>query len=403
MAADRPYLLWLLFVFLILEYARPPFIVELRLQMMIVLALPVLCLSQLRDRTWTGILTAQVLFVSLCALGILFASNSYAAYFTTRVMFGNVAIAMSMMWVATTARSFERTIWVWLAVMCYVAIFALTHGGVGPGGFIHDENDLALGCVTAFPFTYFGFQWDRGWRRWVYAALGVLLVTAVVASFSRGGFVGLATVALYCTFVSRNKLRNFALMGACALAFLVLAPQLYIDELKTIAGSASGTAHSRQFLWTGAFNMWKQHPIIGVGGGNFVHLAGEFQPDWEQRKYDERNWSGTTVHSAYFEVLSEQGAVGVGLCGYIVWAHFHGLRQLRRRARKRRGVPPPIRQHIEIYGGGLTAGMMGFLASGAFLSVAYTPYLWYFSALGVALSTAMKRELAVLAEARESV
>jgi hypothetical protein len=62
-----------------------------------------------------------------------------------------------------------------------------------------------------------------------------------------------------------------------------------------------------------------------------------------------------------------------------------------------------VRQHIEIYGGGLTAGMMGFLASGAFLSVAYTPYLWYFSALGVALSTAMKRELAVLAEARESV
>lgn len=401
-AADHGYLLWILFVFLVLEYARPPLIVQLRLQLLIILVLPLLCLTQLRDRTWSGILIAQVLFVLLCAVGVPFASNNYAAYFTTRTMFGNVAIAVSMMWVVTTRHALDRTIWVWLWVMCYVALYALTHEGVGPGGFVADENDLALGCVTAFPFTYFGFQSSRGWRRWVYAVLGVIFVMAIVVSFSRGGFVGLAAVALYCVFASRNRLRNFALMGACSLVLLALAPRPYIEELRTISDPSNGTARSRQFLWVTAFNMWKQHPIIGVGGGNFIHLAGEFQPDWEERRYAVGNWSGTTVHSAIFEVLSEQGLAGIGLSGYILFAHFHGIGRLRRRARRHQRVPAHLRRHIEIYGGGLTAGMVGFLASGVFLSVAYTPYPWYFSALGVALATGTQRELRALTRVNES-
>jgi hypothetical protein len=37
--------------------------------------------------------------------------------------------------------------------------------------------------------------------------------------------------------------------------------------------------------------------------------------------------------------------------------------------------------------------MAGYCAAGAFLSVAYYPYLWYFSAMAVALEYAVLREV----------
>ena len=153
-----------------------------------------------------------------------------------------------------------------------------THGGVGPGGFLGDENDLALACITAFPFAFFGFEWNSGWRRWAFGSLGILLLMAVVASFSRGGFVGLVAAAGYCLALSRHKLRNFGVMVMSALALFALSPQEYIDEIGTIRAEATGeqrgTGESRQFLWTTAYNMWKDQPVLGVGGGNFSFLAG---------------------------------------------------------------------------------------------------------------------------------
>jgi O-antigen ligase len=274
-----------------------------------------------------------------------------------------------------------------------VALYGITHSGRGPGGFLHDENDLALGCVTAFPFAFFGFELSSGWRRWVSGALGTVLIVAVVISFSRGGFVGLVAVAVYCFFVSRHKVRNLAVLAVTAVAFLALAPSEYIDELKTIREVSSGTARGRQFLWTTAYNMWADHKVFGVGGDNFIFLAGVYQPNWEDRSYAERDFSGTTIHSAYFQMLSEQGVAGIAVCAYMIWAHFSSLRRLRKLARRPGALPPDLRQDVELYGGALAAAMLGFLASGAFLSVAYTPFPWYFAGLALALEISTKREL----------
>jgi O-antigen ligase len=214
-------------------------------------------------------------------------------------------------------------------------------------------------------------------------------------SFSRGGFVALAASGLYCLFVSRHKLRNLAVIFAAVLAFLSFAPQKYLDELKTITDTQQGTANSRRFLWETAFNMWKDSPILGVGGGNFNYLAGEYQPtDFEGRRFNERNWSGTTVHSLYFQLLSEQGAVGITLFLYVAALHFRCNRRLRREVRKASNVPPDLLRDAELYAGALSGGMLAYLVAGIFLSVASYPYLYYFSAFAVGLDLAIRSELA---------
>lgn len=382
---------WLLLAFLVLEYARPPGIVLLRGQFVITLLIPILWFSS-RERPWSRVLTIQFLFLGLCLIGVLHSYNYFAAYLTSRAMYGNVAIALAMVWAVGTRQRFDRLLGFWLAIMAYVALLGIATGGRGPGGFLGDENDLALACCTALPFAFYGFERLSGGRRWLYGALGILLVAATVASNSRGGFVALVAVGAVCLVASRHKLRNLAVICVAAIAFIALAPQSYMEEIRSIRRTGEGTAEQRQFLWRTAANMWLHHPVVGVGGGNFNFHAGKYQPDWEGREFQERNWTGTTVHSAYFQVLSEQGGVGLLLCSLLVAAHFRSVRRLRRDVAGP-GVDPGLRKAAEMYSGGLFGGMIGYLVAGIFLSVAYYPYPWYLSALAVAADRTVRGEL----------
>ena len=148
--APPRWLFWTLVAFIVLEYVRPPLLPKLKLQMVIIVLVPLIWLQQ-QSRPWTPVLTVQAWFVAWCAKSIPIASNWFAAYWVTRTMWGNVAIALALTWLGTNARNFKNIMWLWVSVMSYQAIFALTHGGKGTGGFLGDENDLALACATAFP------------------------------------------------------------------------------------------------------------------------------------------------------------------------------------------------------------------------------------------------------------
>jgi O-antigen ligase len=284
--------------------------------------------------------------------------------------------------------------------MGYAALFGLTHGGVGPGSMLGDQNDLALGCATALPFAFYGFERLSGRQRGLCAFIGILMVGAIVVSFSRGGFVALVAVAGYCWFASRHKVRGLIAVAAGATVLLVAAPdagrtgESYRDRIMSMFDTEEGTAEGRRFLWGAARNMWKANPVVGVGGGNFTFLVGQYQPtDFDDREFVERNWSGTVTHSFYFQVLAEHGTVGILLVAYIVGAHFWTLRRLRRRVRAASGLPDDVRRDAEMYSGALGGAVVGYCVAGAFLSVAYYPYLWYFSAMAVALEAAVGREI----------
>jgi hypothetical protein len=387
----------LLILFLVLEFVRPWFLAVLRLQMAIIVLILVLWIFS-RDRPWSGILTAQVLFFLLCLQAIPWAENNYAAYETTRIMFGHVSIALGLSWLLGNLATFRRVAFAWLLIMTYAALYGFVHNGRGPGAMVGDENDLALACATAFPFAFYGFEKLTGIRRWLSGAIGAVLVAAIVVSFSRGGFVALVAVGLYCWLASRHKIRGLVVLALVAALVVATSSdegrtgESYYDRLRTMFDTDTGTAEQRQFLWSVARNMWRAHPVLGVGGGNFTFLVGDYQPmDYEEPEFLERDWSGTVTHSAFFQTLSEQGSVGMVLVAYILWAHLRTIRRLRRQA-SLPGIPLDVRRDADLYGGALGGAVIAYGTAGAFLSVAYYPYLWYFSAMVVALEAAVKRE-----------
>jgi O-antigen ligase len=389
----------MLILFLVLEYARPYLLAVLRLQLVIVVVMFMMW-AMAKDRPWSGILTAQVLFFVLNLQAIPFAANNYAAFETTRIMFGHLSIALGLSWALSTLPAFRRVAFAWLLIMGYLAVFGITHGGQGPGAMVGDENDLALGCATAFPFAFYGFERLSGRRRWLSGLIVGLLVAAIVVSFSRGGFVALIAVALYCWLASRHKIRG--VVALVLVAVLVVATssdegrtgQSYYERLRSMFKTEEGTAEQRQFLWSVARNMWRAHPILGVGGGNFTFLVGEYQStDYEKPEFLERDWSGTVTHSVFFQIASEQGSAGIILFAYLIWAHLRTIRRLRKRAASTPGLPPDVRRDADLYGGALGGAVIGYCAAGAFLSVAYYPYLWYFTAMTVALEAAVMQEI----------
>lgn len=406
-AGRASYLLWLLIVYLVLEYARPPVIVQFKFQMLISLVLPVLCYATIKDRRWSWSLTCQVGLIVLCASGVLYAGNYYAAYFTTRILYTTIAVSISMAWLLARLDYFRRGMWAWTLIMTYLGLFGIASGGFGPGGIIGDENELSLACNTAVPMAYFGAIASRGWRRHAYATIGIVLLASIVISLSRGGFVGLVGIVGYIILISKYRLRAIAGLAVAAGIFYLAAPTAYRNEVLSIGQEASGevedgTADVRFFLWQAAFNMWKDHPILGVGAGNSRFNVGKYQPDWEGPLYSGKDWSGMAIHSGVFELLAETGLAGVFLYGAMIVNHFAVLRGVRRLARKTRGIPLALRNEMEMYSGALAAGMVGYLGSGLFLSVAYHPYAFYFAALSLALAWSLDVELARLAGSKQT-
>jgi O-antigen ligase len=92
-------------------------------------------------------------------------------------------------------------------------------------------------------------------------------------------------------------------LGATVFA-AVTFPNPSIDRLFGSSDAYNGGLGSRVALWHAAIQLWKAHPLLGVGPGNFELLVGSLLP-------------GVRTHpnGYYFQVLAEQGAAGIVLFG----------------------------------------------------------------------------------------
>ena len=73
----------------------------------------------------------------------------------------------------------------------------------------------------------------------------------------------------------------------------------------SLLGGASG---SRFEIWSGAFNMIKAFPLVGVGQGNFYHLSADIS--FSKSHFLALN-GGENAHNYFFQTFAELGFVGI--------------------------------------------------------------------------------------------
>ncbi len=166
-----------------------------------------------------------------------------------------------------------------------------------------------------------------GWRkgkqgRWLMLTLGLLIALIplwlLARTYSRGGWFGMA-VSLIVLAVTCRKMRPAAyglalLFGLC----LVLLPSGVSRVRSAAKWEADASVSHRFWIWKGALQMLADHPLTGVGAGQF----GEVFMAWYQP--GEMTTSHLTAVNDFLTVGAERGAAALvlllSLIGSLLWA-----------------------------------------------------------------------------------
>ena len=249
-------------------------------------------------------------------------------------------------------------------------------------GPIGEPNSFAQMMVVVVPLALERLVNER--RRVVrLAAAGAAVAcgTTTILTFSRGALLSL--VVVLGLFVVRHppRIRHVVITGALLLALVPLLPSAYTARATSVmevlpgSGRPSGdeVIQARSTLMTIAVDMVRDHPLLGVGLGNYVVNFPEYN-----RRHGLPPYLGMAPHNLYLEIAAETGLVGLGLWSLIVLSAFRGLTTAKRRSDDAEG------EDLKGLAEGLGLALVGFLVNSLFLHGSYPMAFWLLVALSLA-------------------
>ena len=327
-----------------------------------------------------------IAFFLLLVVDTFFARNFGRALIITKPFFVGVMVYLATISFIDTFPKLEKLIKIFLFSNIFITFLGIKGGGLVRNiPALCDENDFALLMNMLVPFSFFfGMETEELRKKIFYFGITGLFVTGAVVSFSRGGFVGLVSVLMYCMHNMKKKGLIIVTTIIIAISGYYFAPQGYWDEMATIEeGTQESTAATRIYLWKNALKVFAHHPILGVGPLN----SGVWVTTYDQSDQGARDW-GRALHSVYFTLLSELGLVGTFLFIAIIYYGekdkkyirdlYHNKSLKEKIDISRPDRKPILRQIRESYflSHALTGALIGYLVSGIFLSVLYYGWFW---------------------------
>jgi hypothetical protein len=402
----KGFVFYLIVLYLFLDLVRPPFVWHFPKIIAVIL---VIAWIMKADKVMCTQIAYFVLFVAILAIDIVIAENEYAAAWTTYGMLMLlIGICIPLINFTDTLPRLRQVVNALLGIFLYIAVYAVLNAGYGPAGAAggQDENYVAAAMNLAIPLAWFSFLAERAkLKKLFFASLVCVYILAIVVGLSRGGLVGLLCVLVYSVMKSPRKgLAIFAIGGfllfAAATGFVKCnkydtqargqyqeCPS-YWDQMSTMTQTSEGTADLRLEFWQIATREFLSYPLTGIGGDNFKWRMAEFQSPEQMQKFDRILLAD--VHSTYFQLLAEMGLAGCMVFSLMLirtyrdYRHVENLTGKPSSKRNDDGSKEEIRW-IQNYGRGLTAGLVGYLASVAFLSALYYSHIWIAVSLVAAL------------------
>lgn len=132
-----------------------------------------------------------------------------------------------------------------------------------------------------------------------------------VLTLSRNGIAcGIVAVAIVLVLVRGKRVAVATALGLGAVCGCVVRPELF-GRLSSLEESANaGGVGTRSVLWKAAFDLWRAHPLLGIGAGNFEFEIGRVGP------------SGIRTHANdwYLEALVDGGVPLFCATVFVVYA-----------------------------------------------------------------------------------
>ncbi|WP_305371483.1 O-antigen ligase family protein [Photobacterium leiognathi] len=220
------------------------------------------------------------------------------------------------------------------------------------GSMLGDPNDLSLVLLFPLSFTLVYIFNPSHLIKCLAIAATLMLLAGIMVTESRGGQLGVISVIFMAILLHSRNIVIPMIITAVGLIILFAVAGL---ENRFVSSASSGTidesAMGRIHAWTAAVLMAVDNPMTGVGLGNFYNNYFFYTLHWDTKNH--------AVHSSWFEVLSENGFVGLLLFAILVIKSFKLSYRLLHRLKHSNYQP---------LAEGLWLGMISFSVSGTFLT-----------------------------------
>lgn len=245
-----------------------------------------------------------------------------------------------------------------------------------------NPNDLALMLSLILPLTAALFLVSRRpVVRGLLAALIILDAGAIVVTFSRGGFLALATIlVLYLrTLHKRREWKWVIAVLVLAAASVPLLPSGYLNRLSTITNIDADPTGSAEQRWADTrvgLGYLVRHPLTGAGLGMNVLALNEL-----------RGASWHEVHNVYLQYGMDLGWPGLALFLLLLVNCIRNAADVHERCIRVRAL-----HELATLAEAIRIALVAFAVAALFSPVAYNFYFYYFAGLAVALSAAHAAE-----------
>jgi probable O-glycosylation ligase (exosortase A-associated) len=270
-------------------------------------------------------------------------------------------------------------------------LFSLLSGGNfivwGPTrSFLEANNAIGLALAMNVPILYYCAQVETNKRLKLLLNLtAILSYPAVVCTFSRGAWLGLAAATFFIVINSRHKIIALAAIGVIAMGSLPFLSDRILERFDDLRNfDQESSAQSRLWNWEFCGRVALANPLHG-GGFDYYSIRAyrtyfpEFLTQWPGKV-----WS---CHSMWMSVVGEHGFPGLLLWTGLLAAFLLSLLRIRAAAKK-----SEEQSWLQPYADMLLGALFVFVVSGTFLDFAYFDLFYQLVAIVIILKEIMDQQ-----------
>lgn len=302
--------------------------------------------------------------------------------FLTESFWKTIAVFFMLLAYTSSKEHLGKIIWTYILSIAFLSIMTIKGAGISRAelGGGYDANDTALMLLMAFPFFVWKFRYLKGIMKITLGCSISLLIIAIIATQSRGGFLGLVAVIciiLFQVWYFEKKGLLKVLFGVLIFSsiFFYYGGEAYYERISSIFDASGNYNYNspvgRIALWKRGIDMMINNPLLGVGVNAFRAADGLIYANEGSR------WNVT--HNSFVQIGAELGFPGLIAFCFLIWSSIKNVKKISPDNNSAEGDNFKNTISYSIIG-----SWTGFIVSGSFLSAAYISPFYFLLAISLA-------------------